>query len=460
MKEILKDSIFESKTTEKISNHFMEQKQANVKELYLTFLYAITNEIGFTDKKIEFLAKLSNAFGLNSEQLQKKAKGITKEFLTEIIKNFKNTEMGDYLIIDIFILANLDNDFNQETSETIISVLELFNLDEDKLIKLIGKAKYLLKVNKERSEYNNYPVILKNIVSEFITIDDSITYESDTIFINCVFDFTENGKLLFTKGNHVFTDCKLHSPSIDFTGCENIEITNCEITGKVNQDSYFTTNKSNNIIIENCSFKNIDNKEIQDKKLPKKEGMSIFDRRKFGVNIDEREQINSIINFINLDKVILKNCNFINCSVVSSTYKSTALITSNLISLSTINTVNISNSAFLNCSCLSKYKSQFIFIYKLNSCNFSNNKFERCYVDSTYTEILMLSEINSIQTNDIEFNEIRCVYDNSSSDSRSNYIKLDSVNSGRIEKLSFKNCDNRSNEVYSYCPNVKIDYKL
>ena len=176
MREYLDNSTKESRRMEKINGHFMENKDEYLKELYLTFLFAVSDETGLTERRIELLYKLSNGLKLKYEQILKKAKTINGEFFTEILKNFKDKEELEYLLIDMLILLNIDSDFGEKHSKLTASIFEMFNISQSGLQNIIEQAKWLLIIDAERIKYNDYPLVLKKrklLISEnFVNVDN------------------------------------------------------------------------------------------------------------------------------------------------------------------------------------------------------------------------------------------------------------------------------------------------
>ncbi len=176
MREYLDNSTKESRRMEKINGHFMENKDEYLKELYLTFLFAVSDETGLTERRIELLYKLSNGLNLKYEQILKKAKTINGEFFTEILKNFKDKEETEYLLIDMLILLNIDSDFGEKHSKLTASIFEMFNVSQSGLQNIIEKTNYLLIIKLDRIKYNDYPIILRHkklkTLENFINVDN------------------------------------------------------------------------------------------------------------------------------------------------------------------------------------------------------------------------------------------------------------------------------------------------
>ncbi len=420
------------RNNEMIKNHFVKNKNATFKELYIVFLCCVINELGITEKKTEFISKIMNGIGLsNFADYLIKAKKITNDFIKNFVLNFKEPKDIDNFLIDLLLLVNLDGDFSENHSDLINEVFRLFNIRKNKALELVTLSKYILTTELDKSEYDLYPNMLNKIkFKEKIIISTNITYDFGQIFIDCEFYFEENQKIVLKNDNYSFVNCLINSPKIEIFKANNIEFLNCKITGEANRKTnYIDIQKSDTILLKNNEFSNINNDDL------------------------------TLLNIRDTQNISLNNNEFINIKITS--------ISSSKLSHININScenVKITENDFKFCEITGEHSSLFmIYCDSVKEIIFQNNEFEKTFCLATGNSdskiFVSLIYFNSVRVVGFYNNIFISCYVKTIKEVSINcyFINLGGVLSGKIIRTIFKDSFCKTNSIELFCsPNVEI----
>ncbi len=257
MLQLLENAVPRFRAGRAFRGHPLHKADDNTTELYFRLLCGAAHEAAGGVRGREFLTRLAAGTGFDGLD-ECLAKAGNDDFAS-ILRKFDFQELGNSLVIDMILLACSEDVMNEELAGLLGNLFVFYGAEADRARQTAERAAYILS-NVDYIDSTDYPLLLGNMVTGDVSVDEEMEYSGNMLFLNCDISFGPEGKMIFTNPDVKFLNCRLEDMNILFEGYGNAVVHNCLIEcGRRGAESRMAANGLRSMEFTGCRMRNIVN---------------------------------------------------------------------------------------------------------------------------------------------------------------------------------------------------------